>query len=418
MLKDIKTNGPRLARLSIIHLGDTVKKTVRNKKGQPVEMDVARELPHFVLNPEEAADVIDAYGEQPTELLIYLPFPAISQNFSAYHELWGGMNTCLCRGDGETILDMLHPHNRIERVIRDGQVVRAFADGESQYAPGDIVPCPGLEHSYPRCAECKPVSRLIFLVRDPARPTQLVADRLGYYQISTRSIANYRTLSEQLAHVFDLAQKMNPLLLLQGIPIILKRVEREMSYIGQDKQGQPARLNTRHYLLELEFDLRWVQMVNERLNRMALGEGEGVLSLPEPIDPATGEIAASSPDVVDSTATEVEEPEPPPGNGNGSLPTVRPYPPQAVKLYLDDLVRGQDAEKRAHKMEVEDFEKLAGRINRVFDDTDHWLCFLDAMFGVQRMSELTAAQGNALWVWAGNQIAARREIADVLASVE
>jgi hypothetical protein len=277
-ITDIQKVSPRLSRLGIVRLG--IKK---QSNGKEYPADVA----HFVLT--DAPDLAAAYGPNPDALQIYLPFATLDENLIAYHELWKASG-CVCRGDGQRIIDLMGPDGK--KLIRDGQVLRDYAERDSgahlengdSYQAGDVVPCPGLEHSlYPRCADCKPSAVLIAMVRDPRRPVQLVGDRLGYYQIRTHSFYNIQNLTGQLAYAAQVAERMGRDL--RGIPMILRRVARELAYT--DKDGQ-RKTSTKH-LLDLEFDPQWVQWANAGMRALATGE---LPALPDyiDVDPDTGEI--------------------------------------------------------------------------------------------------------------------------------
>lgn len=303
---DIQPTTPRLTRLGIIRLG--IKKTAKSGKEYPAEVD------HFVL--KDAPDLVAAYGDAPTELYIYLPFDSIDENNPAWHELWYKRGL-VCRGNGKTIEKLVKSGQGI--VIQDGEVIEPYQDDaqdgtQPTFEPGDIVTCPGLDRSrWTRCSQCKPTSRLYVMVRDPQRPTQLVNDRLGYYQITTSSFANVQTIVGQLMHALETAKAIgHPSL--KGVPMILKRVERQMSYV--DKNGQQK--SSTHYLLELEFDVKWVQVANEAIHRAALGQGfVQAPALPEMVSPPPRQgqpRAMAGPDAVEGEYIEEEggdgEPEP------------------------------------------------------------------------------------------------------------
>lgn len=253
----VKTEEERLPRLGILRLG--VKKvSERSGKEYPAES------PHFVL--ADAPEVAQAYGDEPKELMVYMPFPSVDENFPAYHELWqtGG---CACRGDGRTI--QKHVKKGVGRVVQDGLVRIAHQEDDGRmYQPGQAVACPGLQHTYSRCGDCRPRAVLFVMVRDPQRPMQLINDRLGYYQVSTSSLINVQTITGQLQFALGLARGMGRNL--QGIPMYLRRVEKEASYFDEKEKVQKS---VTKYFLELEFDARWVQVANEAMAANALGSG-------------------------------------------------------------------------------------------------------------------------------------------------
>lgn len=286
---DIQPTTPRLTRLGIIRLG--IKKTAKSGKEYPSEVD------HFVLR--DAPDLVPAYGEDPDELYIYLPFDTVDENLQAWHELWFKRGL-VCRGNGRHIEKLVK--NGAGIVIRDGEVVQGYQDSaqsgvQPTFNVGDKVDCPGLNHNlWARCRDCRPSMRLFVMVRDPERPTQLVGDRLGYYQINTGSYLNYQNLAGQMMHALEAANAIgHPGL--KGVPMILKRVEREVPYF--DENGQHK--SSTHWLLDLEFDVRWVQAANEALNHAALG-------MRRPAPPLPALVSEPQPEFLEAEIVD-EEPE-------------------------------------------------------------------------------------------------------------
>lgn len=244
------------------------------RKGAPLDVT------YFVLR--DAPDVAAAYGKQPTELLVFLPFGDIESNLPSAYELYAGPH-CLCRGDGLHILDRLDPKDNATRVIRGGQVVKPYVeDGGVVFLPGRSVPCPGIARDlYPRCAGCKPRTRLLFMVRDPERPQQLVRDRLGYYLLSTGSYWNYVNLSGSLQVFASLSEYMGKTL--AGIPLILRRVPKQITYTGKNQDGAPERRTVTKALLDLEVDPLWAQVASRSMYEAALEAPKAALALPEGI---------------------------------------------------------------------------------------------------------------------------------------
>ncbi len=257
-----KADEQRLSRLGIIRLGIKV-------PGRTPDKSYPKEADHFVLT--DAPDVAAVYGDKPQSLLVYLPFPTVDENLIAYHELWAA-GYCKCRGDANRIVDLLDPAG-VERIVRDGLVLKDFnAEGDS-FRVGDVMPCPGLAHNrYKRCLKCRPSAVLMVMVRSPHDETQLVADRLGYYQIRTNSFHNIHNLTAQLRYAEKVARQWNGSL--QGIPLILKRVQRDISYVNTDTaSGEQRRQTGPKWLLDVEFDLVWVHRATERMRALALGDG-------------------------------------------------------------------------------------------------------------------------------------------------
>lgn len=279
-IRDIQTKKQGLTRLGIIRLG-TSEKMVKNGR----EFKKPKEADHFVVH--DAPVVRAAYGDKPDRLLIYLPMPDVDGNLIAYHELWGG-GYCQCRGDGERVIDMLTPDG-IQVAVRDSRVeLNEFGIESRVHRRGDTIPCPGLEHTYSRCARCKPSGTLMMMVRDPSDKLQLVGGEMGYYQLHTNSYHNIRNLTAQLQYAEGLARQMGSRSL-QGIPMILKRVKRPVSYIAEKQETKEKyRTTVDKWFVDLEFDLDWVRRANIRLNALAMGEITPML--PSGVEEVEGQI--------------------------------------------------------------------------------------------------------------------------------
>jgi hypothetical protein len=362
-VKDIQTRGPRLSRIGIIRLG--VKKVSGSGKEYPADVD------HFVLT--DAPDIAAAYGDQPRELLIYLPFDDVDENFPAHHELWSATG-CLCRGDGERIVDRLEGATR---VIRGGEVISSFVEQDgSNYGVGDVVGCPGLNRSpdfYPRCVDCRPRGMLIVMVRDPQRPTQLVNDRLGYYQISTHSYYNIQNLSGQLAYAANLAADMGRGL--RGIPMVLRRREQEITYTDSKSN---SRKTVKKWLLDLEFDMQWVRLANENMHHLALSEPTEIHALPSGvvvdedgviIDEFEGSAPLPPPRPAPAAPKSPSQPHKPNGCGTETKEVKRPYTPEQFRQRWNDKLPAF-IQKYPGPIEQSLLDKLQGQLNGFFVDRD------------------------------------------------
>ncbi len=408
-VKDIQPTTPRFSRLGIIRLGMKQTKEVNGK-----QVEYPSDADHFVMT--DAPGLVDAYGEQPDQLLIYLPFGTVDANFPAYHELWTATG-CLCRGDGQVIASLLDPTDGITRVVRDGRVARTYTDQDGTiFEPGDIARCPGLEHDlYARCADCRPSGMLLVMVRDPGRPMQLVGDRLGYYQIRTHSFYNIQNITGQLLAVEEIASRMGRDL--RGIPMILRRVPREIIYTDT-KKGE--RRTTTKRLLDLEFDIEWVKLANVTMHQIALSStGVEVHALPAGthVDPDTGEILDD--DFEDADVRDVT----PPGNGRSratgaaaasrlkettqkiqqnGLKYQRPWPPEVLQEQIAIKVR----KKSALNGPVTDAQKttLVLALNSFFEDLDepdkYRHSLLRYLVGKDSASNLSKAEASVIIDWA------------------
>jgi len=292
-LKDVKRDG-RLPRLGVIRLGWQEP----NKSGHGSHPVAAG---HFVL--KDAADLIEFFGEAPTELPILFPFPAFDRNIEAYHRVWAG-GICVCQGDGEIVNNALpftckedqkgmHVYRaKGDRLVDSGVALSDFAWNGTQFNAGDIVPCPGGKHdAYPQCQSCNPSIVLKVMIRDPD------AARFGYYQISTRSIGNYTHFRGAWEHITDDGRLDIPM---NSVPFILRVTPRNTMY--QDQSGMwTAKEN---FFLQLEVApavARAKQLASER-QFMATLEGRA----PEPAPRLAATVAP------EDDMPEAEEAAPPP----------------------------------------------------------------------------------------------------------
>lgn len=278
-IKGLKRAGqtPGLARAGVIRLGYKARKCQNKKCGRITEpLDVGptcpacgqplpdttfpREAAHFVL--ADAPDVAEALGtDSPTELRVYFPFDEVDRVFPSYMQLWAA-SALRCRGDGEHILYAINPiTGRV--TVKDGIVQEAFSEDKRDFEPGEVLACPGLERNlYTKCAHCKPNAMLIVMLRD--------IPRLAYYQISTTSIHNIISLTDQLDYVREQVRKLTGEPRIAGVPFILRRVEKTISAPKTDRQGnQVGRQRVKKFFLELEIEPEWIARMVRGVSRLA-----------------------------------------------------------------------------------------------------------------------------------------------------
>lgn len=255
---------------ALSHLG-RIRLGVKNqaKNGKP------ENRPYFVLT--NAPEVAKVYEENPTELLVYLPFSSIDENLRAWHESWVA-SACLCRGDGRHVWDRFSPKDGATKVVRRGQVIQTYTedDGRTYERGGDTPKCPGLQHLFPRCKDCDLSTTLMMMVRDPKRKNangiadQIVDDDWGYYDVVTKGFHNHTRLMKQLKGVLSLAKKMLGKDDLTGLPMILRRVPTDLWISLPNDKGGMSRQKSKQYLLDIRFDLAFAKRASARLYEAAL----------------------------------------------------------------------------------------------------------------------------------------------------
>ncbi len=173
---------------------------------------------------QELWDVL--YPEEPREIKIFLPHNDIEDNFSAWMEHWvaGGL---VHRCDGEKV------------------VVQRGKNGDYEtWAEGEGPDCPG---------GCAIAGRLAVMIPEMRRMATLT--------VVTSSKHDILNLSANLLRYYEMRQN------LQGIPFILRRVERAIS-TPSGKKG--ARARRKKWLLQLEPAPTWVSAQLSYLESIAL----------------------------------------------------------------------------------------------------------------------------------------------------
>lgn len=197
-------------------------------------------------NPAIEEAFAEAYGPEPHELDVLLPYAAIADNFSTWKEHWlaGGLQH---RCDGETCTVWLTPQGTYSR------------------AP-EI--CPG---------GCKEIGRLEVIL-----PSLLRAGFVGYVTMETGSLNDIIAIQSALLATKETRGHED----MRGILFVLRRVEETISTPGTGGK----RVRRKKWLVKLEPAARWVRAQLEAAQHRAM----------LPMDIRTGEI-------VDSVAREVPE---------------------------------------------------------------------------------------------------------------
>lgn len=238
------------------------------RKGAPKpERGPGRDLSYFRFDTddERAAQMFTtAYGNEPRQINVYLPFSSTDQNFQAWRESW-------------TASKLNHRC--------DGEVCYTYA-ADGQLVPTS-TPCPDLGKPDTDRNRCKQVGRLQVIL--PA------LERFAYVTVLTSSLHDIIALSEQLAAIEVLRGS------LQGIPMVLSRNEREISMPKPDG----TRVRVSKWMLAIEVAPEWAALQLQSMQRQALG-------LPAPAIralPAGRIIDAESGEIIEEMAPDAPEPE-------------------------------------------------------------------------------------------------------------
>ncbi len=215
--------------------------------------------------PEIVKAFTEAYGGQPAELDVYLPFKAIDDNWSTWQEEWaaGGL---VHRCDGETCVTWLRP------------------DGTYSHDP---KPCPG---------KCTPVGRLSVIL-----PGLIRRGYVGSVTMETHSINDILSIQACVLAIVEARGTED----LRGVGFILRRVEQAISTPGKD--GKRVRRNK--WLVKLEPAAEWVtaQLEAARTTALALPAGISVNDSDEDAEYGDSDEWGEPP--IDAEAVVVDAPE-------------------------------------------------------------------------------------------------------------
>jgi hypothetical protein len=172
------------------------------------------DLKHFRFDSDDAeatAAFARAYGPEPVAIHAYLPFDSTDENFDAWKEEWvgGGLRH---RCDGQMTAICLLPNGTYTTEPR---------------------PCPG---------GCKQVGRLKVIVPE--------LRRLAFVTVMTTSIHDIMNIHANLEALYNTRRS------LKGIPLIVRRVPREIS--TPDKDGK--RVRREKWLIHVEAQPQWVEL--------------------------------------------------------------------------------------------------------------------------------------------------------------
>lgn len=193
-----------------------------------------KDLEYFRFDTDDAEAnerFVEAYGNMPKKINVYLPFETVEENFSTWQEAYvaGGLKH---RCDGETCVIWQKP------------------DGTYSQEP---IPCPG---------GCKEVGRLNVIIPELAR--------LAYVTAETHSINDILNLTDNLEAALALRGSLT------GIPFVLSRRPVEISTPSDGK-----RVRRTKWLLFLEPHPDWVRVQLATMRHNALTMAADGLALPE-----------------------------------------------------------------------------------------------------------------------------------------
>lgn len=195
------------------------------------------DLKHFRFDADEATTKTfeEAYGKEPRAIRVFVPFATTDENFEAWKEEWvaGGLKH---RCDGETCSLWLTPQGTYSTEPKK---------------------CPG---------GCKQAGRLKVVIPE--------LKRLAYVTVLTTSKHDIMEIHANLS-ALEAARGS-----LVGIPLILRRVPREISTPTDDGK----RVRREKWLINIEAQPQWVEMqliAQEQQAIPVIGAAPAPLALPE-----------------------------------------------------------------------------------------------------------------------------------------
>lgn len=180
------------------------------------------ELPYWrFTSPDTKVETAftEAYGAEPTELEVFLPYVHLDDNWQTWKEAWaaGGLqHRC------------------------DGEICVLWLD-----AKGNYVHDPEMRAQHPCPGGCKQVGRLSLVLMPLVR-----AGYFGCVTMETHSINDLLSIQGTLNAISEATRDE-----MQNIPFVLRRVEKEISTPGSDGK----RVSRKKYLVELVLLADWAR---------------------------------------------------------------------------------------------------------------------------------------------------------------
>lgn len=302
---------------------------------------IGADLAYFRVEFDEAekkteADFRKAYGMQPAQINIVLPFNEIERMWDAWLEAYTA-GRMIARSDGEYITYQLDDKSDV--IVHNGLD-----------AQGNKVPHP-LNNIAGRDQKGNPVK-----FKHTGRLKVIIPElgRAAYITVMTTSIHDIGNISDQLTAFKQLNGG-----LIAGIPLILRRRKKAIS----TPQADGTRARRVKSLLSIEADPVWVSRKLTQLGALALPNVEQIL-LPPPIN--HDEPAEMDEDEIDAEPTELEyESQVPPPQTEDAIELVDPMGEWAVKyaakewnIPMSDAAKNIASKKLGTRINKQDFMSI------------------------------------------------------------
>ena len=293
-IKGLTDRQAQFPQIGVIRKGGP--KQQREKNGRKYEI-MGKDLDHFRVLFDEAevtasSEFVHAYGNEPKEINILLPFNSVNENFDAWQEAYkaGGL---IHRCDGEKVWYEIDPKTG-ERLVTNGDPYK-LCDGSS---------------------DCKPSGRLKVIVPE--------LQRLAFLTVVTTSYHDIANISRQLQALLQINGK------LAGVPLKLRR--RPVKIATPKSETDRKKVRRVKHLLSIEADPEWVRAKLNEMRTAALpGNGLEQLAAPEVVKE----------EIVEAEFEEVETDEPVKNTDNGFEEDVAR---NQGSLFDEEIQEGSDGE--------------------------------------------------------------------------
>lgn len=243
---------PKFTEIGRLRKGE--KKTQEDRPGR----DLTYFRPDFNEREEKAAAMFhEAYGDEPREVNILLPFDDVDKNLYAWRTAYrkGGL---LHKCDGVHVNYAVDPESG-EVLVQDGK----DADGNPVKCDGQPITHWTDKKGKQHPVYCEP-SGLLFVIIPELR-------RLACMTVVTTSTWDVLNLSSQLEAIKAMNRGK-----LCGIPLVLKR----RPYMKSTPGPNGKRMRRKIWLLSIEADPDWVDAQLTALKMATLPNGDAILKLP------------------------------------------------------------------------------------------------------------------------------------------
>lgn len=274
-IKGLTGRGARIPEIGKLFKGDKKEKKT-NSQGREYET-FGKELDYWRFESKEPHIVeafVKAFVEpsegKPRTIPVYLPFSRTEENFEAWQEAYtaGGLaHRC------------------------DGETCSLWFNEKTSLYETTTIPCPTLSMASEKAKRdgCKPVGRLRVII--PA------LNQIGCVAVETHSKNDILHLDAALPAYESLRPEG-----LRGIPMLLSRVQKEISTPGDGKRTRRSK-----WLIEIKPNPQWAALYLDAQRQQALASVSEPLALPEwngeedveEIEhEATAEVAAEAPEMI------------------------------------------------------------------------------------------------------------------------